>query len=91
MLFVKSESKTKNWITSFTLAPLFTVVVMLDGKLNSADTMQDCDCGLSYVALSQTQQHEAGWFWGNPCKNGVRVYRVLGITVKRNRGCCYKE
>jgi hypothetical protein len=88
MFFVKSEDKRKNWFSYIALALLLSSGVMLDINQSRENQLTDCSCS----CLEQTQSHnEAGWLFGNHCKGGVRKFRLFGITVRDNMGCCYKK
>ena len=61
--------------------------IALEGAMPQKGQSSDCSC--PDETLVQVQQQKAGWFWGKHCKNGVGKYRVFGITVRDNLGCCY--
>ena len=61
--------------------------IFLESALSEKSQVADCACPDEIQVTTQPQ--EAGWFWGRHCKNGVEVYRVFGITVSGDRGCCY--
>ena len=56
-------------------------------EVNSSGEGQPNDCSC-IESIIQTQDQQAGWFWGKHCKNGVERYRVFGIGFGRGKACC---